>query len=46
MDPNATLREARAAMARGDLDEAAHLYEALDNWLSHGGFKPSEWLWA
>jgi len=40
MDPNATLRQARAAMARGDMYEAAHLYAALDEWLSRGGFAP------
>jgi hypothetical protein len=50
MDPNATLAEIRALVAAihseatpercGDL---AELVEALDNWLSKGGFAPDDW---
>ena len=54
MDVNATLRELREALAqwnlRGDtagaLDAAATIAEkaqALDEWLSKGGFLPADW---
>jgi hypothetical protein len=55
MDPNATLEKLRAALAvlahddgTTDADlkavrEAAEAAEALDEWLSRGGFLPSAW---
>lgn len=55
MDPNQTLKEIREALqeaedaccfehANASLREAAGKFEALDGWLSTGGFKPKEWL--
>lgn len=53
MDPNMTLHELRElcgeALAesgnkRADLvDEIAERFDALDQWLSRGGFVPSAW---
>lgn len=52
MDPNAALRELRAIMALirehrrmtpEQLDHMAELFDALDGWLSRGGFFPSPW---
>lgn len=54
MDPDATLREIREAIQRGDAarnnedaaDEyghAAELFTALDKWMGRGGFAPSDW---
>lgn len=48
MDPDATLRELRELAARSafDADDAirfAQLVEALDGWLSRGGFLPKAW---
>lgn len=51
MDPNANLAEQRRIVARvtrgkasdGDLDRLAELVEALDGWLSKGGFLPTAW---
>lgn len=55
MDPEANLREQRHLVARinaqWDNDEEttelgfrlAELVQALDEWLSHGGFAPSAW---
>jgi hypothetical protein len=52
MDPNATLARIRALVAqardRGPLDgddaeELAALVEALDEWLTRGGFLPVDW---
>lgn len=49
MDPNETLREIRELIAlhiesaRGDYARLLELCEALDGWLSHGGFLPREW---
>lgn len=51
MDPNATLAEARRIVDRfvnggqeaGDATRLADLWEAMDQWLSHGGFVPDEW---
>lgn len=56
MDPDATLRQLRAAMTEcrtalhddGDrLPDATRglveLVDALDEWLSYGGFLPQEW---
>lgn len=53
MDPNATLKELRSALplchsserhtAIGALMRVAELTEALDQWLSNGGFLPTDW---
>lgn len=51
MDPNANLTRQREIVARivegesqdGDLEELADLAEALDEWLSKGGFLPARW---
>lgn len=54
MDPNANLREQRAIVARinssalnegdaFDVRRLAELAEALDEWLSEGGFLPDAW---
>lgn len=53
MDPNANLATLRRLVDRiiaapdlagqDDAIELATLTEALDNWLSRGGFLPSEW---
>jgi len=55
MDPNETLEELRqrtedalsGGYAMGDMDvvatDLAILFEALDQWLSKGGFLPSDW---
>lgn len=52
MDPNEALKELRMLMAhiRTDPeeeplaeDEAADLFDALDDWLSRGGFLPNDW---
>jgi hypothetical protein len=55
MDPNANLEEQRnlvAVILRADHDDIditaaatrlAELVEALDQWLSNGGFLPADW---
>lgn len=57
MDPNETLRKARATvaairkwenegrayMSRPDYDDLVDAFEALDEWLTKGGFHPREW---
>jgi hypothetical protein len=52
MDPNATLREIRAIVKGADEDgclgsieqaRLVDLWEALDGWLSNGGFLPKDW---
>ncbi len=49
MDPNATLRELREMIGDSDPHSAARsrryaeLIESLDDWLSSGGFLPSDW---
>ena len=49
MDPNATLKRIRQIIAEGDdgseslTEELPELVEALDEWLSKGGFLPLEW---
>jgi hypothetical protein len=53
MDPNATLREIRELLADpvpadsglwgSRLERLAELVEALDGWLSKGGFLPDGW---
>lgn len=52
MDPDETLRELRALTARvraaqrisqADVERGAELFEALDGFLSSGGFMPVAW---
>lgn len=52
MDPNQALKNARASVARidesitpseEDVAALADAFEALDGWLSGGGFLPTEW---
>jgi hypothetical protein len=46
MDPNACLAEIRSLTSSFKNTECfrlAELVDALDDWLSHGGFKPTEW---
>jgi hypothetical protein len=55
MDPNAALDGIRAIVARvlaeqvstddapWELDRLAEYAGALDEWLSHGGFRPAAW---
>jgi len=40
MDPNETLRLARAALKAGNRREAAEHYADLQTWLARGGFEP------
>jgi hypothetical protein len=54
MDPNATLDSIRELVAKSvnkpldeaDSDTLAELVDALDSWLSRGGFLPTEWYLA
>lgn len=52
MDPTANLEEQRQIIWRvmvnniwkpGDADRLAELSEALDQWISRGGFLPGQW---
>lgn len=50
MDPNEALKQAREAVARlkrgNEIDDAidlAEAFEALDMWLTNGGFLPEAW---
>lgn len=50
MDPNKTLNELRKVMAEirrtpqsDEADEAAELFQALDDWITRGGFLPKDW---
>lgn len=54
MDPNEALRQIRSITdyvnadsysddMQADLDRLAELFEALDQWLSKGGFLPNAW---
>lgn len=51
MDPNATLDEMRRIVAHqdgdneeeGDAARMAELFEALDGWITNGGFLPADW---
>jgi len=49
MDPNAALKEIREILVyssttdMSDLQRAAEVFEALDNWLCRGGFLPDDW---
>lgn len=50
MDPNAALNELRemvAAINNGrtpDLEHLAEVFEGLDDWISRGGFLPTDWF--
>jgi hypothetical protein len=55
MDPNWTLTELRNAIgdyrnaiSMSEVERAAHILadnlEAMDNWLTKGGFLPADWL--
>jgi hypothetical protein len=51
MDPNANLAEQRRITARfneglqedGDAERLSDLVQALDEWMSNGGFPPEAW---
>jgi hypothetical protein len=43
MDPNTALQNLRNALNSGDLEEARESFNALDGWLSSGGFIPVDW---
>lgn len=54
MDPNEALKQAREALqtwdnsldrdeARDAAEQLARTFEALDQWLSRGGFLPNAW---
>ena len=43
MDPNETLRMLRRAIERREIDAIEDLFDALDIWLSSGGFLPDDW---
>lgn len=43
MDPNATLAQIRECIDEADGPRAIELFEALDGWLSSGGFLPTDW---
>lgn len=50
MDPNATLAEIRAIVTRfqtesdyESMDELVEYVQAMDEWLSRGGFEPEAW---
>jgi hypothetical protein len=42
MDPNTTLEELRELIANGFYDLDVDRFEALDQWLSRGGFLPAD----
>lgn len=43
MDPTVALTNLNRALDDGDLDAARDAFEALDGWLSRGGFLPEQW---
>ncbi len=46
MDPNAALHRLRTLMGSPhtlDANEAAEVFEGLDQWLTNGGFLPTDW---
>lgn len=43
MDPNAALAEMREAYAAENYERCAELADALDTWISRGGFLPRAW---
>lgn len=57
MDPNEVLlkirrhldaaREAQAPeQAAEEYEQAAEAFQALDEWLGRGGFRPEDWRWS
>ena len=54
MDPTANIKRFRLLMAQHksgagspeDLEEIAELFEAIDDWLTGGGFPPHQWGFA
>lgn len=49
MDPNAALAEIRAILTNpsfwmAEAFRLAELVDGLDDWLTHGGFMPTEWV--
>lgn len=46
MDPNEALKRIRELINDGDSADVllVEAFEALDNWLSRGGFLPSAWV--
>jgi len=45
MDPNAALRDLKAAKADGDNRKAKQIRRDLRDWVSNGGFEPSDPSW-
>ena len=43
MDPNETLHLMRTSADKGDWESVAEHADALDRWLSEGGFLPEAW---
>lgn len=43
MDPNATLTELRDMIQGTEDPDLIEKFEALDGWLSKGGFLPRDW---
>lgn len=43
MDPNETLAMFRTALLAEDWESAADNARALDQWITKGGFLPTEW---
>jgi hypothetical protein len=43
MDPNETLRKLREWVKDPTKQPGAELFEALDEWLTRGGFPPDDW---
>lgn len=43
MDPDETLRLLREAARQNDGDAAIEYFEALDEWITNGGFPPKAW---
>ena len=44
MDPDETLNQLREKMKGNFIEsETRELWEALDDWLSRGGFPPNDW---
>jgi hypothetical protein len=44
MDPDATLTLIRQALINDDPETACDLFQDLDNWISRGGFIPTDWV--
>ena len=43
MDPNEALNRIREELELSDNDVLVEVFNALDNWLTRGGFLPTEW---